>query len=236
MPVHGIPLLEYWIRALIDLGFESITVNTHYHAQIVEDFLSRKIFGSLVRLAHEDELLGTAGTIRANAKNLSGDPLLVVHADNWCQCNIKAFINSHERVCSESSLDIALTMMTFQTRNPERCGIVELDQNGLVTKFYEKCSNPPGNLANAAVYLMRSEVISWIGENPQVKDISTDVLQHFMGRIATWHNNGIHVDIGTIETLRDAQKKGQPIPKVLDDWTVNFNQSSVRRFLKTWGL
>ena len=36
-------------------------------------------------------------------------------------------------------------------------------------------------------------------------DFSTEVLPHFLGKIATWENQKIHRDIGTIEMLKEAQ-------------------------------
>ena len=99
-----------------------------------------------------------------------------------------------------------MTMMTFTCPNPTACGIVELNEDGVVIGFHEKVKNPPGKLANAAVYLIEPEIIEWIVDNHNVKDFSIGVLPEFLGKIATWENKNIHRDIGTIEMLREAQK------------------------------
>lgn len=117
-------------------------------------------------------------------------------------------------------------MMTFHTKNPKACGIVELDADGVVITFHEKVENPPGNLANGAVYLLEPEVLQWICDRPEITDFSTQVLPHFVGRIATWHNEGTHIDIGSIEALRDAQ--GSLVHEATvsfetnDDWSLRF--------------
>ena len=72
-------------------------------------------------------------------------------------------------------------MMTFRTPTPSTCGIVELDSKGIVTNFYEKVLEPPGNLANGAVYLFESEVLDWIMDNDTLNDFSTEVLPQFIG-------------------------------------------------------
>ena len=41
MPVHGIPLMEYWLSDLIRCGIDPIYVNTCYLAEIVEEYLAR---------------------------------------------------------------------------------------------------------------------------------------------------------------------------------------------------
>ena len=96
--------------------------------------------------------------------------------------------------------------MTFDCKNPTSCGIVELDDQDIVIGFHEKVKNPPGKLANAAVYIVEPEVLSWIESNSKIDDFSTEVLPHFIGKIATWKNNYIHKDIGTIEMLQSAQQ------------------------------
>ncbi len=37
-------------------------------------------------------------------------------------------------------------------------------------------------------------------------DISLDVLPHYVGRMATWHNAGYHRDIGTLASWQAAQR------------------------------
>jgi hypothetical protein len=55
-----------------------------------------------------------------------------------------------------------------------------------------------------------------------------------MGRIATWHNDHIHRDIGTPEALGVSQKDPRPdIPKPKDDdWRHSFLQNEVLEQVK----
>jgi len=103
---------------------------------------------------------------------------------------------------------------------------VELNAGGVVIGFHEKVKNPPGNLANGAVYLLELEVLQWICERPEITDFSTQVLPYFIGRIATWHNEGTHIDIGSIEALREAQvrapQRAVAISETSDDWSRQF--------------
>jgi len=222
MPINGKPLLEYWLDTARELGIANVLVNTHYLADTVQRFLDRPCSKPWVRCVYEPELKGTAGTLRANAQALGDTTVLLVHADNFCQCDFHAFLKFHQTLRPKHCL---ITMMTFNTKNPSTCGIVEIDGDGVVIGFHEKLQNPPGNLANGAVYLLEPEVLQWISDNPEVTDFSTQVLPHFIGRIATWHNELTHIDIGSIEALREAQA----VPKYktttvssADDWSVRF--------------
>ena len=184
MPIKGRPLLEYWLSILKQNNINNVVVNRHHHAGIIEDFLQQKQFEGWVRSVYEKELLGTAGTLRNNAE-------------------FEDFIAYHNH---ERPTNTLITMMTFYCQNPTSCGIVELNDQGVVIGFHEKVKNPPGKLANAAVYIVEPEVLNWIENSSKIEDISTEVLPHFVGKIATWNNNNIHKDIGTIEMLQSAQQ------------------------------
>jgi mannose-1-phosphate guanylyltransferase len=226
MPIAGRPLLEYWLKILHDLGIKDVLVNTHSHKDHVETFLARKQFSNWVKPVFEKKLLGTAGTIRKNTYFFSGHTMFLAHADNWCQCDFSEFINYH---LYERPSHCSITMMTFTTNTPQSCGIVETNNEGVVCGFHEKVSKPPGNKANGAIYLIEPEVIEWLKIHNGVTDFSTEVITEFIGHIATWHNNNIHRDIGTINSLRYAQHdiiQDYDWP-VRDEWGENFCKTSV---------
>ena len=202
MPISRRPLLEYWLSTLHENSVEQVLVNIHHHRHQVQEFLARERFLGWVSSVYEENLLGTAGTVRHNSASFWNSTLLLIHADNWCQCDFSKFIKFH--LYSRPNHTV-MTMMTFRTEQPNLCGIVETDKEGVVQRFYEKNIDPPGNLANAAVYLLEPEVLLWIKQNPLATDFSTDVLPNFVGRVATWENTGILRDIGEIQSLLQAQ-------------------------------
>ena len=226
MPVSRRPLLEYWLQTLYVAGIREVLVNTHFHADQVKEFLARRQFVGWVRPVQETELLGTAGTLRANVDFFHGSTTLLVHADNWCQCDFGAFVDYH---LNRRPVHCLITMMTFETESPESCGIVETDEQEVVVAFHEKVANPPGRRANGAVYLLEPQVLEWLERHSDLADFSTQVLPQYLGRIATWHNAGIHRDIGTLRALQAAQR--DPIPRHYwagdDDWLKRFQSSAV---------
>ena len=230
MPIGERPLLEYWLQTLHQAGIKKILVNLHHHSAKVEEFLQRPRFKNLVDSVFEEKLLGTVGTFLANKSYFLNCTTLIIHADNWCQCNFDDFLSFHMH---RRPLGTKMTMMTFFTDSPQSSGIVKCDEQGVVQEFYEKSTHPPGNLANAAVYLLDSSVLQWLEKHPKVHDFSTQVLPKFLGKIATWHNEFVHEDIGTINSLQIAQNDSQPIsvwPEV-DDWQMRFLENPIHRFL-----
>jgi len=153
---------------------------------------------------------------------------LLVHADNWCQCDFSDFLDFHQLLRPDHC---PITMMTFESPTPETCGIVETNADGVVLAFHEKINKPPGNLANGAVYLLEPEVLKWIGKNPDISDFSKEAIPHFMGSIATWNNCGIHRDIGTLPMLQMAQSDPQPISCLpeKDTWQKEFLSNPIHQ-------
>ena len=230
MPIGQKPLLEYWLRMLNELHITKTLVNLHHHHEIVKEFLMRDIFKNWVSYTYEENLLGTAGTIRNNYNFIKNDTLLLIHADNWCQCDFSSFIDFH---FNRRPKHCSITMMTFTTNQPSECGVVELDKQNVVTSFHEKVSNPPSNIANAAIYLIEPEALSWIFKQDDILDFSTQVLPRFIGSIASWHNSYIHRDIGTIANLRMAQLDPRPTlnEDALDEWTKDFVNNPLHKEL-----
>ena len=122
-------------------------------------------------------------------------------------------------------------MMTFKSPTPETCGIVETDADGVVWAFHEKTKNPPGNEANGAVYLLEPEVLKWIEENPGNTDFSKEVIPNFMGSIATWHNHGVHRDIGSLAMLQLAQSDPHPSLSLseIDTWQKKYLSNPIHQ-------
>lgn len=203
VPIHGKPLLQWWFDLLFPAGIDAALVNTHYLPQPVRDFVAASPWRDRVTLVHEENLLGTGGTVLRNRDYFGRTAFMVAHADNLTRFDPGAFIARHH----QRPRGCEMTMMTFETDDPRSCGIVEEDAAGVVRAFHEKVANPPGNHANAAVYIFEPAVVDFIaGLGRPVVDLSTEVIPHFVGRIATFHNSGYHRDIGTPESLALAER------------------------------
>ena len=227
MPIQGRPLLEYWFSILQKVKISNVLVNTHYHADLVMDFLHRPSLIDWVSSTYEINLFGTAGTLRVNKDFFREKTILLVHADNLCCCDFSEFLNFHHY---ERPKGTVMTMMTFKTPSPTTCGIVEIDKDGIIQAFHEKVLTPPSNLANAAVYLLEPEIIDWIIQHPEVSDFSTEVLPNFVGRIATWKNTNVLRDIGSIDMLKEAQSDKCVLPDWPDDsWNKSFLNNPIHQ-------
>ena len=196
VPIKGKPLLQIWLERLSDVGTSFFLVNTHYLADQVNKFIENSTFTEQISVANEPYLLGTAGTLLNNLDFFKEEDGLLIHSDNICLADMTAFYMAH----NERPKECVVTMMTFQTDNPSECGIVELDYRGVVIGFHEKVKNPPGNLANGAVYILSKEFLEMMkNEFAHATDFSTQILGKLIGKIYTYETPEIFMDIGTPE-------------------------------------
>ena len=198
------PVIEFWFEKFEKIKIQEVIINTHYLHQKVEKYLETQYFRKfLLKTIFEKRLLGTAATLIKNRRFFYGSLGLLIHADNFTNIDLEVLINAHKN----KPKNCILTMLTFSAKEPQKCGIVKLDNKGIMSAFYEKAINPPGNIANGAVYLFEDEFLEWLTlNNPDAKDFSTEIIPKLIGKIFTYHTDSIYIDIGTPESLEEARK------------------------------
>jgi mannose-1-phosphate guanylyltransferase len=201
VPVQGRPLLDYWLDLLFDAGIERALINTHWLAEKVRDHVEGSGWRSRIDLVHEPVLLGTGGTLLANRAYYGEEALLLAHADNLTDFDVAAFMSAHAARPAQCSM----TMLAFRTDDPSSCGILEVDERGIVLAFHEKIANPPGNLANGAVYIIEPRVMEQLAVYDRAFiDLSLDVIPGLVNKILAFETTGYHRDIGNAASLQRA--------------------------------
>ncbi|MDU6727516.1 MAG: nucleotidyltransferase family protein, partial [Bradyrhizobium sp.] len=132
--VHDRPLLDYWLDLVFEGGVERALLNTHWLAEQVQAHVAQSRWRDRIDLVHEDELLGTGGTVLANRAWFADQPFLVAHADNLTDFDVEGLLAAHRNRPS----GCIMTMLAFRTDDPSSCGILELDQQNRVLAFHEK--------------------------------------------------------------------------------------------------
>jgi len=201
--IQGRPLLSHWLDALlIDRRVERVLINTHHLPEEVRAFVAQSRWKERIDLVHETELLGTGGTILANRAYFGDGPLLVAHADNLTDAPLGLLIDAH----FSAGAGVLATLLAFRTQTPRTCGILELDGARRVIGFHEKVPDPPGNLANGAVYVFAPEVVERIAAlGRRVVDLSTEIIPDLIPHILAVEHTGFFMDIGTPEALAHAR-------------------------------
>lgn len=202
-PLGGKPILGVWLDKLAAIGCEEVLINTHYFSDQVVSYLNGIEYSTMTtKLIHEPVLLGTAGTLKKNLEFFEGSVGMIIHADNAMADGLAGLLASH----AERPKGCMLTMLTFTSSDPESCGIVRLDANGRVLEFYEKTKDPPGRIANGAIFVFEEEFSDLVSDlDDSAFDLSRDVVSKMKETIYTHHTDMPFLDIGTPERLAEAQ-------------------------------
>ena len=203
-------ILDHNIRKLLEVGISEILVNTHYFSEKIESFLADQHYRMFVSTIYEPELLGTAGTIKANWERFDGDDFLVMHGDNYFEDNLISLLSAHVH----RTKGTVVTMATFDSDSPESCGTIITNRNEVVVKFFEKDRHSPSLRANAAIYVFSSATKShFLGLPPLENDISNHVIPKLLGKIQAHYLLGDFIDIGTPTGLAKAELSYDRITK-----------------------
>jgi D,D-heptose 1,7-bisphosphate phosphatase len=207
VPIANRPLLDFWIDHLAEAGIREARVNTHAQADQVRAYITKVNSEGRLRLveSYEPTLLGSAGTVTANADLADeADQVVIVYADNFSDIDLRPLLAFHR------AHGDPLTMVLFHAPNPRACGIAALDAAGRIVSFVEKPEQPASDLANAGLYVVDAQAYRQIAAM-RAFDLGFEVLPRFVGRMRGWVWGGYHLDIGTHEALERARKDAAEI-------------------------
>lgn len=200
LPIRGTPMLEIWLELCHRFGIDEVLVNVHSQAALVRDFLRLRRNGVAVQLKEEQELLGSAGTLRANCDWIASESLFwIFYADVLTTADLGQMLATQRRHNS------AATIGVNPVPDPSRCGIVSVSDNGLVESFVEKPEHPASNLAFSGLMIATPALIDAIPDHIPA-DIGFHVLPQLAGHIAAHAIHEYLIDIGTTENYRTAQE------------------------------
>jgi len=96
VPIRGRPLLDIWLDLCASSGITEILINVHARAQEIEQHLRRGKSPANVRLIHEEQLLGSAGTLAANRAWIGSDSAFwIIYSDVLTNTSLKRMTEFH---------------------------------------------------------------------------------------------------------------------------------------------
>lgn len=198
------PIIQYVIESLRDAGIIDIFINLHYLPEKIKGyFKDGASFGVNIGYSYEEGLLGTAGAIKKLELQLS-ETFLVAYGDTFRKLNYRKLVEQHRKKGGVATLAV------YKTEAIEGCGIIEINEEGIIQKFIEKPA--PGetksNLANAGVCVLETEVLTYIPSQKEF-DFGRDLFPLLLSLGRPMFSFIIEepvLDIGTPESYKQAQR------------------------------
>jgi mannose-1-phosphate guanylyltransferase len=207
VPIRGVPLLAIWLEVCRRNGIEEVLINVHTHADLVREFLRSNTNGIRARVMVEEQLLGSAGTLRANRQWIASDDLFwVFYADVLSSADLAGMLRMHRERRPWATLGV------YEVPDPERCGVVKTDGEGVIREFIEKPAQPVSNLAFSGLMIAAPHLLDVIPDRVPV-DLGFDVLPQLTGRMLAYPIRDYLVDVGTMENYEKVQVTWPGLPE-----------------------
>jgi NDP-sugar pyrophosphorylase family protein len=201
---EGKRLLYHIITHLRDCGVTDLAINLHHlPAAVIDYFGDGSQWGVSLRYSVEDSLLGSAGGVK-RLQPFFDDTFMVYYGDVYTRADLVPMITRHRRC------QVLATMALYRVPDPWNRGIVELDDQEIVTRFVEKPARERAfsDLANAGIYVLEPDVLEWIPAG-QPWDFGHDVFPALLAaatRVAGYIIKDSLLDIGLPEKYQQADR------------------------------
>ncbi len=224
-PVAGRPFLFYIINYLRLQGVEQFIFSLGYKHEIIEAYLKDQFSTLRYQCSIEEDPLGTGGAIQLACQMATETNVIVANGDTLFRINGKEMLSFHGG--HDADCTMALKAMTHF----DRYGVVELDDQGIVTHFKEKRYYDQG-LINGGQYILH--VPNFLSKKlPVAFSFEKEYLQNFYSqrKIAGIIQHGYFIDIGIPEDYKRVQEELKQPPLDLTSidkkWTLFLDRDGV---------
>lgn len=195
VPVLDRPVIEHIVDLIERHPFDGVIANLHYFPETI-----REHFGERISYRFEEELLGTAGGVRACAEFFGDEPFLVISGDALTDIDLTAFAARHREAGGIATLAVK------RVADTREYGVVLHDRGGRITGFQEKPAPEEAlsDLGNCGIYMFDPRIFDYFPETPFVdwaKDVFPALLENdvpfYIHEVEQYWN-----DVGSLAELR----------------------------------
>ncbi|HEX4483739.1 MAG TPA: sugar phosphate nucleotidyltransferase [Solirubrobacteraceae bacterium] len=195
VPVLDRPVMEHIVDLIDRYEFDGVIANLHYFPDTI-----REHFGERISYRFEQELLGTAGGVRACAEFFGDEPFLVISGDALTDIDLGAFVARHREAGGIATLAVK------QVPDTREYGVVLRDGVGRITGFQEKPAPEEAlsDLGNCGIYIFEPGIFDYFPQRPFVdwaKDVFPTLLENdvpfYIHEVGEYWN-----DVGSLGELR----------------------------------
>lgn len=230
-------IIDFTLSNCVNSGIFDIQILTQYRPHSLNDHITNgrpwdldRSFSGGVRLlqpfqgrAESDWYVGTADAVYQNLNFLhhgSPDLVLILSGDHVYRMNYTTLIDFHVK----NGADATVCTINVPLEEASRFGIMDVDTQLRVKKFYEKPADPPGTLASMGVYLFRMDVLDSLlreddSRTTSSHDFGKDIFPRMLEdnlKVFAYPFEGYWVDVGTVDAYWETHMDLVAHPPALD--------------------
>lgn len=144
IPLAGKTILRIIVDQLLEAGINEFVFIIGYLGDKIQDYVREKYPDLNATFVHQSERHGIGHAILLTRNIVGSDEMFIVLGDTICEYDIKELLNQ-----PDSSLCVK------RVDDPRDFGVVELGEDGFITRVVEKPQIPKSNMALVGIYLIR---------------------------------------------------------------------------------
>ncbi|MBO5059559.1 MAG: glucose-1-phosphate adenylyltransferase [Clostridia bacterium] len=237
-------IIDFPLSNCVHSGIDTVGVLTQYQPLELNTYignggpwdLARNYGGVYVLPPYQSAKAGEwyKGTANAIYQNLSfldrfcPKNVLILSGDHIYKMHYGEMLKEHKK----SGAAVTIAVMPVPWEEASRFGIMNVDENGIITEFEEKPANPKSNLASMGIYIFDYKILKKYLEdderNPESSnDFGKNVIPQMLGngeKMMSYRFEGYWKDVGTVQSLWEANMDlidAPPKFEIYDDsWSI----------------
>ncbi len=144
IPLAGKTILRIIVDQLLEAGINEFVFIIGYLGDKIQDYVREKYPNLNATFVHQSERHGIGHAILLTRDVVGNDEIFIVLGDTICEYDIKDLLNTPDSALCVKRVD-----------DPRDFGVVELNEEGFITRVVEKPQIPKSNMALVGIYLIR---------------------------------------------------------------------------------
>ncbi|KQM63753.1 glucose-1-phosphate thymidylyltransferase [Sphingomonas sp. Leaf17] len=202
LPVYDKPMIYYPLSVLMLAGIREVLIisSPEFLGNYRNLFGDGSDFGMQIQYAEQPRPEGLAQAFTIGADFIGDDHVALVLGDN-------IFFGAHltELMASATARTEGATVFAYRVEDPERYGVVDLDETGRALSLEEKPAKPKSNYAVTGLYFYDNKVVQYARDlkpsargELEITDLNRIYMEagnlyvEQMGRGYAWLDTGTH--------------------------------------------